>query len=271
MDDIRRPHQPQRRDYTAPVHRQPPEHVTDLRPPAQPEHQPTHQPQQHQHPRPNHHQPPHHQPQHHEPTQPAAQPAPAHQPSYAPSQHHQPASHEQPRSADHQPAVHKKSRRGLKLAIIILIPFIAAGLFAAGYSLKSTKDSNGIPPAIVKQANFDLYFPSPMPNGYIYMQDTATFQIGQVFYKFSNGKKRVTVNEQPAGQKKPDLSQLPGYTQFDSPVGKAAFGTTLGEPTAVVVAGNTVITMNSVGGVSQQELQTAINSFKNIGQNPKKT
>lgn len=110
-----------------------------------------------------------------------------------------------------------------------------------------------------------------MPAGYIYMKDTATFQIGQVFYKFANGKKKVTVNEQPLTQNKPDLSLLAGYTLFDSPVGKAAVGTNLGEPTAVVVTDTTVITMNSIGGVSRQDLTSAINNLKNIGQRNQKT
>lgn len=100
------------------------------------------------------------------------------------------------------------------------------------------------------------------------MKDTATFQIGQVYYKFSNGKKRVTVTEQPMPSQKPDLSLLHGYIQFDSPVGQAAVGNNLGESQAVVLTPTTVITMNSIGGVSTDELRTAVSNLKNIGQNP---
>jgi hypothetical protein len=76
----------------------------------------------------------------------------------------------------------------------------------------------------------------------------------------------VTVNEQPLPETKPDLNLLAGYTQFDSPAGKAAIGMDLGEPAAVVVTPTTVITMHCVGGVSKDDLKTAVNNLKNIGQ-----
>lgn len=143
---------------------------------------------------------------------------------------------------------------------------MAGGLFALGYFLKGSSASDGIPAKITKQANYDLYFPSPMPAGYTYMKDTATFQIGQVYYKFSDGRKRVTVKEEPIADTKPNLNLLAGFTQFDSPIGKAAIGTSVGQPTAVIVTNTTVITMNTFGGVSQNDLRTAINNLKNIGQ-----
>ncbi len=250
MDDIRRPHQPQRRDYTTP--------------PQRPHHSPA----------PHHHAP---QPAHQDfapaPSQPAAEPHIYHRPaeSTPPSRPEPVPAHAHEHQAAHQAALPRRSRhRGLKITALVIAPFIIAGIFAAGYSLKSSKDTNTIPASIVKQANFDLFFPSPMPPGYLYMKDTATFQIGQVFYKFSNNRKRVTVNEQPMPATKPNFSLLNGYEQFSSPVGQAAVGSTLGESTAYVLAGGTLITMNTSGGVSKDELKTAINNLKNIGQNPQK-
>jgi hypothetical protein len=149
---------------------------------------------------------------------------------------------------------------------------LAGGLFGAGYLLRPSSDAaaKGIPPAIVQQVSYNLYFPAPMPHGYSYMKDTATFQIGQVFYKFSNGKKRVTVKEEPMPDPKPDLNLLAGYDQIDVPIGHAAIGTSLGEPNAVVLAGTTVITFNGSGGVTTDELKTAINNLKLIGKNTDK-
>lgn len=137
--------------------------------------------------------------------------------------------------------------------------------------LKGSSDSSGIPASIARQVNYDLYFPAPMPTGYTYMKDTATFQIGQVFFKFANGQKRVTVNEQPLTDPEPDLSKLEGYTQFRSPVGPAAIGMEITEPTAVVLTPTTIITMHCIGGVSPADLKTAINNLKNIGQKGQKT
>jgi hypothetical protein len=244
MDDIRRPQHLKRRDYSIPAGRPLTPH------PQQPPHHP--------HPQPaSSHLPPVAYPQ---PTAPPAY----HPPQPEPLHHHQPQHH-----APAVPAHHRRPKRfGKKLTIAIGALLAAAAVFGAGYLLKGSSDSNGIPATITRQVNYDLYFPSPMPPGYIYTKDSATFQIGQVFFKFTNGKKRVTVNEQPMPDPKPNLNLLAGYTQFNSPAGKAAIGTSIGEPTAVVLTPTTVITMHCIGGVSVDELTTAINNLKNIGQKP---
>lgn len=176
------------------------------------------------------------------------------------------------------PAAAPQKKRGLfgflhrtkKTAGIVAGLAIAGGLIAGGYSLKSSGSANTLPASVTQQAKFDVFFPSPMPPGYTYMKDTATFQIGQVFYKFSSGRKRVTVREEPLNGNKPNLDLLSGYTRLSSPIGQAAIGTSVGQPTAVVVTNTTVITMNSIGGVTQDDLKAAINNFKNIGQNTDK-
>jgi hypothetical protein len=237
MDDIKRPSPPERRDYAIPVRR-------DLPPKPYHPHYRTHEPA-------------------------AAPPAPT--PASAEPLHRTPAYHQSQPSHQplrHQPPVHNLKRRNLKPIIIIALPLIAAGIFVAGYSLKSSSDSGTVPSSVTNQAKFNVYFPSPMPSGYSYMKDTATFQIGEVFYKFGDGKKRITVKEEPAGQTKPDLKLLSGYTQFSSPSGPAAIGSSFGQPIAVVVTPNTVITMNSSGSVSADELKTAVSNLKSIGPNP---
>lgn len=193
-----------------------------------------------------------------------------HQPAYSPpsaQQTAQPLPH-------YGTSVNAKSKRKPKVkpTLIVGIVLAAAAIFGAGYLLKSSSASSaekGIPASITRQVNYSLYFPSPMPHGYTYMKDTATFQIGEVFYKFSNGRKRVTVKEEPINGNKPDLNLLVGYTRLNTPVGQAAVGTSVGQPTAVVVTKTTVITMNTIGGVSQNDLKVAINNLKDIGQNPR--
>ncbi len=258
MDDIRRPYQPQRGDYSTRPHqpnRQPARPQPDI--PAHP--QPHHQPNQH------HHAPAHHQahPAQHIPVATHQHPQPQSTQHYQPIYHRPPV--EQPVATQPVPV-----KTGHKLRYKLLTAFAclaAAGLLVvAGYSLKSSDDSKTLPTKITSQADYTVYFPSPMPAGYTYMKDTATFQIGQVFYKFNNGRKRVTVKEEPTPNPKPDLSLLAGCRQFDAPIGKAAVGSTYGQPSAVVVTHSTVITLNGIGGVTGDELMTAIKNLKNIGQ-----
>lgn len=182
-----------------------------------------------------------------------------------------PAAYQRP---DVMPTAQPKPGRrfsGKKLSLAAGAVLAAAAIFGAGWLLKGSDSSKTIPASITRQVNFSLYFPSPMPAGFTYMKDTATFQIGQVYYKFADGTKRVTVSEQPMPQKRPDLSLMSGYRIYSSPLGQAAIGTSFGQAAAVVLTKTTVITMNSVGNVSTQQLQTAINNLKLIGQNPQKT
>jgi hypothetical protein len=244
MDDIRRPQNLSRRDYSVPAHRPGPR-------PAPPRHAPAHLPSPASMPHAQL------QGQPHTPAQPATAPHP-----------HQ--SHHQPQI---QTTARTKPKKRLKLSgklisVVGGIIIAAAAIFGAGYMLKGSSDSKGIPASITRQVNYDLYFPSPMPSGYTYMKDTATFQIGQVYFKFSHGKKRVTVIEQPMTDPKPNLSKLPSYTSIPSPVGQAAIGTEVGQPTAVVLAPATIITMHTVGGVSPDELKAAVANLKDIGQKP---
>jgi hypothetical protein len=239
MDDIRRPQQPTRRDYALPGHLPPPQ------------------------------QQPHPQSMHHSAGQHLAHPQPL-------PVHPQP---EPPAPAEYQrtqplPPIHQekpRTRNNHKLFTIGAGALLAAAaIFGAGWMLKgNSSDPNTIPASVVRRVNYSLYFPSPMPPGYSYMKDTATFQIGQIYFKFAAGSKRVTVMEQPMPGKKPDLSLMSGFSQFNSSIGKAAVGDNLGQATAVVLTPTTVITLHTVGGVGQDELKTAINNMKNIGQNPK--
>jgi hypothetical protein len=275
MDDIRRPQQPQRRDYTAPNPQPRPSPVSlppqsaspyQAQSPAQPQHIPVKSPDYASQPNPftspapqtNHVDYGHQQPS---PAQPAAEPEPQ---FYRPGPY-TPQPQVQPKAA----AAKAKKSPALKILTGLVVVVAAASLIYFGYSLKSSTSGNSIPPKIVQQAGFTVYFPSPMPNGYTYMKDTATFQIGQVFYKFANGNKHVTVNEQPLPEQPPKLN-LPGYQQFDSKVGKAAVGANFGVSSAEVIAGKTLISLNTSGGVTQDELKAAINSLQNIGSSSQK-
>lgn len=236
MDDIRPPRQGfERRDYTAPV-RRPAAHV----PRPEPVHHPI-------------------------PVQPAPTPQyhrPALEPVAAPQHHHHAATHEPRHNNNPHGAPKRLGRRYFAVAAAFVL---AIGLFTAGYIFKSKAPVNSLPSSVVTKANFNVYFPSPMPSGYIYVNKTATFQIGDVFYRFANGLKSVTVREEPLPAKKPDLSLYKGYTAFSSTVGQAAMGTSFGQPVALVVTPTTVITLNTSGGVTPQDLKSAINNLRNIG------
>src|SRR5581483_5795201 len=184
MDDFRPSRESlERHDYSAPV-RQPAAHPPRQQSMPPSSETPIHQP------------PPH---------QPAAHPHHVyHRPPVSPPLQPQPA-------ASRQPA-HKTSKKpGLRYLGVAIGLILAAGLFTAGYIAKSHKPDKTIPQAVVSQAKYNVYFPSPMPSGYTYVSKTATFQVGSVFYRFADGLKSVTVREEPMPAKKPNLSLYAVY------------------------------------------------------------
>ena len=267
MDDIRRPQEFERRDYSTPQHRpapSAPRQIPISEPSVQTQPQ---QPAPQYQPAPVTHQPPSQvQPRYQEPSYQQFEESAYHRPPVQEEPvYAQPAA--QPAPLHPQAPAETKKKRGVKPLIIAVSGIFAISLFGAGYLYKSSGSADGIPNKIIKQVDYTLYFPSPMPAGYTYMKDTATFQIGQVYFKFSDGKKRVTVKEEPMTDPKPNLDLLQGYEKMDTPFGKAAVGMTFGHPTAIVVTHSTVITMNTIGGVTKDELKTAISNLQNIGQN----
>ncbi len=237
MDDIRPPRQDlQRRDYTAPVRRPAPHPEQPARQPAQPHATPVQ-------------------------SYPTAQ---YHRPEPEPA-YHQPPAHQPPRNQHHHASTRAPKRLGRRYAVIAAILIVAAGVFTAGYIFKSKTPDKTLPSAVVAKANFIVFFPSPMPSGYIYVSKTATYQIGDIFYRFANGSKSVTVREEPLPSKKPNLTLYKGYTIFNSKIGQAAMGASFGQPVAVVVTPTTIITLNTGGGVAPKDLKTAIDNLHNIG------
>lgn len=247
MDDIRRPG-PQRRDFALRDRGYTPrQNVTDLRQPVRAAQTPAPAP----------------------PSQPASyipssipQPAPT-VPYSSPPLQEQPYTHYiSPKPA---PAPAAKRRNPLRLlplkyaapgaAIIILIA-------AAGYMLTRPPKTYGFTESqLAKKAGFSFFYPQPMPAGYVYEQKFNAFQDNQAYFMLAKGGKHIIIHEQ-ASSGTLDTSSLTGVRRLDSAAGKAAIGYQAGQPAAKILTGSTLISANSTGPVSQDELTKVLNTLK---------
>jgi homoaconitase/3-isopropylmalate dehydratase large subunit len=135
---------------------------------------------------------------------------------------------------------------------------------AAFYLLKPSKSKAVLPADLAKQASFRLYYPSPLPPGYTYNQTIATFVNGQAYYEISQGAKHIIVREQSTSASSLDLSSLSSPSDVKTALGKAAVGINTGQTAALVLAGSTLITVNSNGHVPQADMTTFINNLQNL-------
>lgn len=250
MDDIRRP-DPQRRDYSLPR--------ANYAPPAAPSGPP--------------------------PQEVPVQPAPPGQPlqpvqaqppdrSFTPvSQAPYPAA-EVPQEVvrtPYQPPSPQPPAAEPKSKIVHFFPYkyVATGLAAvlilgaAGYFVSRPAKKAGFTAAqLAQKSSFSFYYPQPAPSGYSYITEQNAFQNGQAYFMIGKGNKHIVFHEQTAATAKLDTSSLSKPQMIEAPAGKAAVGTLAGQPAAKVLAGSTLISVNSTGGVSQDDVTTAVKSLK---------
>jgi hypothetical protein len=244
MDDIRRPG-PQRRDFAMRdrgyTPRQP---VTDLRRPA-----PVASPA------PSYSAFP--------PAQAAPQPAPA-IPQPAPRPYEESYSHYTPPAPTPaaQPQRRRNPLRALPVKYSLTGAAVAVLISAAGFMLTRPAKTSGFTESeLAKKASFAFFYPQPMPSGYVYEQKFNAFQDGQVYFMLAKGGKHIVLHEQ-AAHGPLDISSLTAARKFKSASGEAVIGYQGGLPAAKILAGTTLISANSTGPVSQDELARVLDQLK---------
>lgn len=256
MDDIRRPHH-QRRDFAMRHRAHQPAPPQPLEPTAAPA--PYAQPEQHQPAADNY-----------QPANTYAQPfeSAAGQPFYPADEGFAPA----PAGADDysQPALQARPRPAVKKRRLPKIPlkYAIAGaaavilIAASAYMLTRPAQKSGFSVAqLSKKSSFGFYYPQALPGGYIYDSKINAFQDGQAYFMLANGSKHLIVHEQ-AASRGAGLSGLDQPQTINAAIGKAAMGTVAGQPAAKVLAGSTMISINTTGPVPKTDLVRVINSLK---------
>ena len=246
MDDIRRS-DPQRRDYSLPRSSySPPPNPSAPSEPVQPtpriEVSPA--PAQNQYPTPVG-------------TAPVAEPASV-EPSEVVRTPYQPPAAPQPQ-ADASPRP--------KITHFFPYKYVAAGLAillvlgATGYLVTRPAKKTGFTAAeLAKKSTFSFYYPQPAPSGYSYITEQNAFQDGQAYFMIGKGNKHIVFHEQAGSQLAATSLSKPETIQ--TAAGQAVVGTVAGQPAAKVLAGSTLISVNTTGGVSQSDVTAAVKTLK---------
>ena len=140
----------------------------------------------------------------------------------------------------------RKRRRTTKTRIIVLSILLVVSLELAGGGLYYYRQRSDwpIPKTVRSQVQFPIYYPSPMPNGYIYQKGSAKVQDGILFYKIASGNRVIVISEQAIPVAPPDLNNLIGFKKLVTLAGNAAVGSNNGQPIAIVLSNTTLIDIN---------------------------
>lgn len=191
------------------------------------------------------------------PAEPAYAPAPPQEVTRTPYQPPTP----QPQT-DVQPKpkiVHFFPYKYVAAAVFVLLILGAAGYFIA----KPAKKSGYTADELAKKSAFSFYYPQPMPGGYSYVIEQNAIQDGQAYFMIGRGNKHMVFREQAATGSALSNTSLSKPQTIQTPAGKAIVGTVAGQPAAKVIAGSTLISVNTTGGVSQDDVTAAIKALKN--------
>lgn len=141
------------------------------------------------------------------------------------------------------------------IAIIVLVA-------AAGFMLTRPPKTSGFTATqLAKKAGFSFFYPQPMPAGYSYELKFNAFQDGQVYFMLAKGNQHIVFHEQ-AAHGALDTSALTSVRKLQSPTGQAAIGYQAGQPAAKLLTRSTLISVNSTGQVSEDDLAKILNLLK---------
>lgn len=151
-------------------------------------------------------------------------------------------------------------------------PAIAAAaavlLIGVGFLLFKPHKTAAVKPSdLAKKADFSVYYPSALPNGYTYNQQLATYDNGGAYYTFAKGYKHIIVREVVSSSDKLDTNEVTNPVPLETPVGKAVIGTNTGQTAAAVLAGKTYVFIYTNGSVPQDEVEAVVNKLAPLNKN----
>jgi hypothetical protein len=126
------------------------------------------------------------------------------------------------------------------------------------------RDKPPLPNSIVSATSFALYYPSPVPSGYTYKNHSAKVESGIVFYELQSGSRTITISEQAAPSNPPSLTHLTGFTNFQTPAGDTAIGTSLGKPIAITLSNTTLVTVTGAPTVPSDVITSIAKTMSSL-------
>lgn len=152
----------------------------------------------------------------------------------------------------------------------VLIGLAVIAVIVGAYFLLKPNYTDPLPKTVTKQATtFTVYYPQSSSNAYTYAPNSATYADNKLSYTVTlknthsaeGANPFVHVSEQALVGKGPDLTQLPSFTVFNAPAGKAAVSPDGQVVNGVLVTDKTLVILNGLGGVTQQQLEQIIKSM----------
>jgi hypothetical protein len=141
-------------------------------------------------------------------------------------------------------------------------------LVAGGYVFNNSKYTDPLPTSVTNQISFKVYYPQSSDKEYALAPQSASYADGKLSYtvtlknNHSEGASPfVRVSETAIVGKGPDVTHLPNFKVFNASAGKAAVSPNGQVMNGVLVTNKTLVILNGLGGVTQDQLMQIIKSM----------
>lgn len=150
-------------------------------------------------------------------------------------------------------------RPNKKQSITIAVVVLALGATVVGaLQLRHGPSiyASAISSEIQQNANFTIYVPRSLPDGYTLSREKGvSFTGGMLFMQFVKDDQTVYVVQQKKPNPEPSISTLSGFKPLDGvAIGKAVIGEQEGSAAAIVIAKDTLVSIAGDGTVSTGDL-----------------
>jgi hypothetical protein len=139
-----------------------------------------------------------------------------------------------------------------RVKVVICVVALLLALAGGGYYFLHSKPKiqNPLPTSLITSSSFSLYYPSPLPDGYTYSENSASVESSVLFYKLHDNTKEVLVTQQAKPLSDTGISSAVGFDKVDTPNGVAYIGKNNSSPVAIIQTSKTLINISGTPDVS---------------------
>jgi hypothetical protein len=138
---------------------------------------------------------------------------------------------------------------------------LAVVLIGVGLLLWTRQPGSPLPATVIMQADFPVYYPEKLPEGYTYEPGSASYDKNTVTYALKNGSDTVTVTQQANPKEKILYDKLPGFSPVGTNLGQAYLGDVDNRKVVIVQSSSILMTITADKSIAPETLTKIVQNL----------
>lgn len=166
--------------------------------------------------------------------------------------------------AEAQKKAPQKRHRKFKLTGALFCFLLIAGSIGWVYLHRAAKPDNPIQESLLANLTYDVYYPRSLPSQYSFKPESASLDLGILFFKISWQDKEILFIQQPRPESDLGLQTAVGLDKIDTPLGLAYVGKNNASPIAVLATDKTLINITGTSDVPADVINGIVKNLVKI-------